>query len=200
MAVQGALEACQSLLQGTDLLKQRVRTPTLAMHLLCFGIQQGPECTTALQSALTLKIASEHCDSPDPRQGPESPFPGKEGFAKNPISPRHGKGIFFHKIPFFCKGTQGKWGFLDRKLPFPGRVRVWGMGVSGPRNPLFQEMGIRGPLWGRGLIVCVWNPLTPCFPWAAARGGVMKGGVRKRKCQRRKRTHANADKRKFQAL
>ena len=24
------------------------------------------------------------------------------------------------------------------------------MGVFGPRNPLFQEMGIRGPVWGRG--------------------------------------------------
>ena len=24
------------------------------------------------------------------------------------------------------------------------------MGVSGPRNPLFQEMGIRAPVWGRG--------------------------------------------------
>ena len=24
------------------------------------------------------------------------------------------------------------------------------MWVFGPRNPLFQEMGIRGPVWGRG--------------------------------------------------
>ena len=48
-------------------------------------------------------------DSPDLRQGRESPFPGKEGF-----------------------GVQ--------KPPF----------LFGPRNPLFQEMGIRGPVWGWG--------------------------------------------------
>ena len=47
------------------------------------------------------------CDSPDPRQGPESPFPGKEGFGvqKPPFSlalTRPGKGgVFCQKIPIF---------------------------------------------------------------------------------------------------
>ena len=42
-------------------------------------------------------------------------------------------GIFGPKTPFsnLCKG-EGKRGFLD------------------PRNPLFQEMGIRAPVWDRG--------------------------------------------------
>ena len=40
-----------------------------------------------------------------------------------------------------------KWGFFDRKLPLPERGE---MGVFGPRNPLFQEMGIRAPVWGQG--------------------------------------------------
>ena len=39
-----------------------------------------------------------------------------------------------------------KRGFFDRKLPFPERGA---MGVFGPRNPLFQEMAIRAPVWGR---------------------------------------------------
>ena len=90
-------------------------------------------------------------DSPDPRQGPESPFPGKEGFgapAKTPISPRSGKGSFLSKIPPLCKGTHGRWGFWDRNLHFPAFVGATGNGGFGPRNPLFQEVGIRAPSWG----------------------------------------------------
>ena len=45
-----------------------------------------------------------------------------------------------------------KWGFLDRKLPSPGQLREgegkWGF--SDPETLFFQEMGIRGPVWGRG--------------------------------------------------
>ena len=43
------------------------------------------------------------CDSPDPRQGPESPFPGKEGFGvqKPPFPLGLAKGVFCKKIPFF---------------------------------------------------------------------------------------------------
>ena len=40
-----------------------------------------------------------------------------------------------------------KRGFFDRKLLFPAFVE---MGVFGPRNPLFQEMGIRAAVWDRG--------------------------------------------------
>ena len=48
-----------------------------------------------------------------------------------------------------------KRGLFDRKLPFPGRGE---MRVFGPRNPLFQETGIRGPVCGPG------NPNTPTGP------------------------------------
>ena len=78
-------------------------------------------------------------DSPDPRQVPESPFPGKEGFGvqKPPFpSPSHGPENGVEKSPFPLCSLAEKRGFFDRKLPFPG----WGFG---PRNPLFQEMGIR---------------------------------------------------------
>ena len=51
------------------------------------------------------------------------------------------KGIFY---VFPCRK---KGGFFDRKLPFPERGE---MGVFGPRNPLFQEMEIRAPVWGQG--------------------------------------------------
>ena len=37
--------------------------------------------------------------------------------------------------------------FFSRPLP---AVPFWFSPILGPRNPLFQEMGIRGPVWGRG--------------------------------------------------
>ena len=87
----------------------------------------------------------------DPRQDPESPFPGKEGFGvQKPQFPLKGweKGVFGPKIQFSVCSLVEKRGFFDRKLPFPKRGE---MGVFGPRNPLFHEMGIRAPLWGRGI-------------------------------------------------
>ena len=68
-------------------------------------------------------------------------------------SPSHGleKGVFCEKIPIFPVSLAERRGFFDRKLPFPGRGE---MGVFWTPNPLFQEMGIRGPVWGRG------NPKT----------------------------------------
>ena len=67
-----------------------------------------------------------------------------------PLAPtRPGKwGVFSKKSPFSLCSLVEKRGFFDRKLPFPGRGE---MGVFGPRNPLFQEMCIWGPVWGRGL-------------------------------------------------
>ena len=81
-------------------------------------------------------------DSPDPGQGPESPW-GFRG-PKPPISPRPGKGsflsknplfqgntgkmgIFWQKTPFFrsCEG-EGKWGSLDPETLFS---RKWGFGA-----------------------------------------------------------------------
>ena len=49
-------------------------------------------------------------DSPDPRQGPESPFPGKEGFGvqKPPFPLGLEKGVFCQKkSPFFLQGNMG---------------------------------------------------------------------------------------------
>ena len=93
------------------------------------------------------------CDSPDPRQGPESPFPGKEGFGgpKTPISPRSGKGSLLSKIPFFSTREHIEKGdFWTENCHFQPLQGRGEMGVFGPRNPLFQEMGIRAPVWGRG--------------------------------------------------
>ena len=114
-------------------------------------------------------------DSPDPRQGPESHFLEKRvSRSKNPHFPsplqRLEKGVFGPKIPFFyvCP-CRKKRGFFDRKLPFPERGE---MGVFGPRNPLFQEMGIRAPVWGWGnpkgcfQILILW---FPCFSWFPVR-------------------------------
>ena len=85
-------------------------------------------------------------DSPDPRQGPESPFPGVSG-SKNPNFPSFWKREFsVKKSPFFYKGTHRKWGVLDRKLPFPAFVRARGNG--GFLDP--ETLGIRAPVWGRG--------------------------------------------------
>ena len=58
-----------------------------------------------------------------------------------------------------------------RKLPFPERGE---MGVFGPRNPLFQEIGIRAPVWGQGnpKFMCLFRSLAKfkCAFWAGAFG------------------------------
>ena len=86
---------------------------------------------------------------PTPDRAPNPHFLEKRvSGSKGPRFPSTWRKEFSVKnSPFFYKGTQGKWGFFDRKLPFPGRGEV---GVFGPRGPLFQEMGVRGPVWGRG--------------------------------------------------
>ena len=85
-------------------------------------------------------------DSPDPR-GPKSPFPGKEGFGvqKPPFPLVKQKGVFCQKVPFFFKGLQGKWGFLDRSLC----VRAKGMGFLGPKTLFSRKWGF-GPCLGSG--------------------------------------------------
>ena len=93
-------------------------------------------------------------DSPDPRQGPEDPFLEKRVWGpKTPISPHPGKGSFLSKCPFFYKGTQGKWGFFDRKLPFPGRMRASGLDPE----TLFSRK------WGFGALSGVGGILRPCL-------------------------------------
>ena len=91
---------------------------------------------------------------PRPQKGTRIPISWKCGFRgpKTPSSPRSVSGSFRQKKKnplFFCKGTHGEWGFLDRKPPFPAFFKG-DRGVFGPQNPLFQEMGIRAPFWGRG--------------------------------------------------
>ena len=81
--------------------------------------------------------------SPDPRQGPESTFPGKEGFGvlKHPFPvalTKGGKGsLRSKKSPFSMplenergffdrnQNYEGKWGFLDPETLFS---RKWGFG------------------------------------------------------------------------
>ena len=99
-------------------------------------------------------------DSPDPRQGPASPFPGKGSFlSKNPL--------------FSTRGTHRKWGFLDRKLPFPGLVRARGNGGFWTPKPSFPGNGDSSPCLGSGesqnfgVKKCLlWeSPLEP-FQWS----------------------------------
>ena len=91
--------------------------------------------------------------------------------SKTPIAPRAGKGSFLSvkkKNPFlFCKGTQRKRGlFLTESSLFQ---LVWErreMGVFGPRNPLFQKMAVRGPVWGRGIASQkTMSTHVPAFCW-----------------------------------
>ena len=107
--------------------------------------------TTTMEGPKTGKKGLLNWDSPNPRQGPESPFPGKEGFGVHkppfPVAlKKAGKGSF-RSNPFCMCSLAEKRGFFDRKLPFPEGGE---MGVFGPRNPLVQKMGIRAPVWGLG--------------------------------------------------
>ena len=85
---------------------------------------------------------------------PWIPIFWKRGFRgpKTPISLRPHTGwkreFLVKKSPFPLCSLAEKRGFLDRKLPFPGRGE---MGIFGPRNPLFQKMGIRGLSGVRGI-------------------------------------------------
>ena len=90
------------------------------------------------------------CDAPDPQTGARIPHFLERLGVQNPHFPspsqRLEKGVFGPKIPIFDVFPCRKRGFFDRKLPCPERGE---MGVFA-RNPLFQEMGIRAPVWGRG--------------------------------------------------
>ena len=92
------------------------------------------------------------CDSPDPRQAPNPHFLEKrDSGSKNPPFPSSWKREFsVKKSPFFCKGTQRKWGFFDRKLPSAARVRAEGNGGFWTPKPSFPENGDSGPVWGQG--------------------------------------------------
>ena len=96
------------------------------------------------------------------RQGPESPFPGKEGFGvqKPPFPLVLEKGVFCQKkILFFYKGTHREWGFLDRKLPFSnlceGEGKWW---FLDPKTLFSRKWGF-GPLSGVG-----WGGFGRCSP------------------------------------
>ena len=71
---------------------------------------------------------------------------------KTPISPRSGKGSFLSKNPLFSTREHiENGGFWTENSLFQPFFRARGNGgFFGPRNPLFQEMGIRAPVWGRG--------------------------------------------------
>ena len=81
------------------------------------------------------------------RQGPESPFPGKEGFGvQKPPFPlaltRPGKGSFLSKNPHFpCVPLEKKGGFFDRNSLFQAE------GKGGFLDPetLFSRSGDSGP-------------------------------------------------------
>ena len=84
---------------------------------------------------------------PRPQTGARITISWKRGF-RSPVTPISPCRVFGPKIPIFYVFPCRKKGvFFDRKLPFPERGA---MGVFGPRNPLFQKMGIRAPVWGRG--------------------------------------------------
>ena len=129
--------------------------------------------------------------------GPESPFPGKEGSgSKNPIPHRPHttwkREFSVKKSPFFYKGTQGKWGFFDRTLLFPGRGK-WGDGDSGPclgSEEFFQHLtkawlGRPRP-WAKDhpwILICVttlgsecWN--GGCLGSGKSKWGLSNGGLR----------------------
>ena len=123
-------------------------TGKIFMETWClWGLKRG------LQKRITLICSDLYWDSADPRQGPESPFPGKEGFGvqKPPISPRPYKGwkreLSVQKSPFsMCSlvekrdffdrnslfQNEGKWEFLDPETLFS---RKWGFApLSGVRG------------------------------------------------------------------
>ena len=88
------------------------------------------------------RLESRLAIPPTPDRAPNPHFLEKRvSGPKNPHFPSSShdleKGVFCQKIP--------------RKLSFPSRGEK---GVFGPRNPLFQEMGIRGPVWGGGNPKC----------------------------------------------
>ena len=89
-----------------------------------------------------------------PQTGARIPISWKRGFRapKTPISPRPYKGrkreFSVQQSPFsMCSLVEKKGEFFDRKLPFS---RTRGNGGFWTPKPLFQEMGIRAPVWGRG--------------------------------------------------
>ena len=105
----------------------------------------------------------KYWDSPDPRQGPESPFPGKEGFGvqKLPFPLVLEKGGFCQKIPFFLQGNTSKMGIFGPKTPFSGLCKGEGKwGFLDPETLFSRKWGF-GPLSGVGGIpiqVVLTNP------------------------------------------
>ena len=88
---------------------------------------------------------------PRPQTGPKTHFLEKRvSGSKNPHFPSWKREFSVKKSPFFYKGTQGKWGFFDRKLPFPGRVRARGNGGFWTPKPSFPLNGDSGPCLGSG--------------------------------------------------
>ena len=104
-------------------------------------------------NVLKYLFCSVILEFPRPQTGPQISISWKRGFRgpKFPISPRSGKGSFPSRNPlFFYKGTHRKWGFLDRKLPFPARVRAKGSGGFWTPKRSFPGNGDSGPCLGSG--------------------------------------------------
>ena len=104
------------------------------------------------RTAILGNLNTQACDSPDPRQGPESPFPGKEDFGvqKTPIpSPlqRVEKGVSVQKSPFSMCSLVEKKGILRQKTPFS---RTRGNGGFWTPKPSFPGNGDSGPCLGSG--------------------------------------------------
>ena len=121
---------------------------------------------------LTGKRNAWDWDAFDHRQGPESPFPEKEGFGV-PHFPSSWTREF---SPLFSlQGTTGEMGIFDRKLTFPACVRA--KAKIGPRNPLFRKRGFRAPVWGRGNHKHGTNHMTARLPVTSKLQGRMMNGL-----------------------
>ena len=103
-------------------------------------------------NGLKTRKGSKAGSSSDGAVGLKSPFSGKEGFGVQKTHfPSFWKREFSHKKSLFLyKGTHKKWGFLDRKLPFPAFVRARGNGGLWTPKPSFPGNGDSGPCLGSG--------------------------------------------------
>ena len=119
-----------------------------------------PTSANTRQAVLAV-VSSGIPPTPDRRPNPD--FVGKRvSRSYNPHFPSSWNGIFLSKrSPSFYKGTHRRWGFFDRKLPFPASVRATGNGFWDPETLFSRKWGF-GPLSGVGGIVdfpVVWRNL-----------------------------------------
>ena len=110
---------------------------------------------------------------PRRQTGARIPISWKRGFRgpKTAISPRPCKGwkreFSVQKSPFSMCSLVEKWGYLDRKLPFPAFSRTRGNGGFWTPKPSFPGNGDSGPLSGVGGIASVNRKSTlRSTPWS----------------------------------